>query len=104
MSDLNYKIVILALITIVSSNLITALVLNKKGDLQKKICHIQDKSEATRQCKNGDVMLYQPTSYNKEHSPIIISAILCDYKHQVVYNVDDVSCIFSDSRQHEWNK
>ena len=74
-----------------------------KNDYQTELCLVQDGNAASKECKNGDVMLFLPPSFGNEQLPIGISAAFCDFEHPVVHNAGGVSCIFTDARKKNWN-
>jgi hypothetical protein len=71
------------------------------GPSQSSIC-VASNLEDLQQCKNGEVLAFQPDIFGNEQLPIIVSAMACDFNYPIVSNVGGVSCIFTDKRKKEW--
>lgn len=70
-----------------------------KSDInQENVCKARSVEEIGRNCKEGDIMVYFPTTWGNEQLPVYITGIVCNINHQVVMNNAGIVCVFTDKR------
>lgn len=66
------------------------------------ICLVQNAQQAAKQCKNGQLMIFQPPTFGNEQFPVLITGLFCDFQSSISLTVGGVSCVFSDARKKDW--
>lgn len=64
---------------------------------QSSICVYRTDEEA-KQCKNGQLSYFRPSSWGSEQLPLNVAATYCDLNHEVIYNSAGVVCVFTTER------
>ena len=64
---------------------------------QSNVCRF-DSSDNAKQCKDGQLAFFQPTSFGNEQLPLLVVASYCDFNRPVVYNTGGVVCVFTTQR------
>lgn len=64
---------------------------------QSSVC-LFDSEETAKQCKEGQLSFFQPSTFGNEQLPLIAAASFCDFNHQVIQTNGGVVCVFTGQR------
>lgn len=65
---------------------------------QKNICEVKDwRREATADCKEGQKIVYLPSSWGNAQLPILFTTVNCDHRFSIALTEGAVSCIYTQS-------
>jgi len=64
---------------------------------QSSVCMF-DSREAAKACRDGQLAMFNPSSWGDEQLPLIVAATSCDWNHPVIHNKAGVVCVFTSQR------
>lgn len=73
---------------------------------QEKICHIENSTSASKNCNEGDIMLFIPRriSSSTTKESIILASLVCNFRYEVMHSSDALSCVFTTKRRNQWKR